>query len=161
MFDNSEDKSLESAKKRSLKILGSRQMSSSGMERRLVEKGESEENAQKTVQWLEKIGAINDKLYAESICNYYSKKGYGITKIKDELYKRAIGKDLWDEAISTIEGAEVNDAALQFLHKKLRGSDDKADIRRATAALCRRGFSYEDAKTAISEYLENLETPGQ
>ena len=48
-------------------------------------------------------------------------------------------------------------AAYDFLNKKLRGSRDKADLRRATDALCRRGFSYEEAKTAINRYLELVE----
>jgi len=157
MFDSDGDKALEGAKKRSLKILGSRQMSSSRMEKRLIEKGETEENARAAVLWLEKIGAINDKLYAESICSYYSKKGYGLTRIKDELYKRGIDRDLWDEATCTIEKEDTNDAALKFLHKRLRGSSDRQELRRAAEALCRRGFGYDDAKKAINEYLENLE----
>ena len=158
MFDSNEDKSLEATKKRSLKILGSRQMSSNHMKKRLIEKGEPEENAHETVLWLERIGAINDTAYAQTICSYYSEKGYGLTRIKDELYKRGIDRELWDDAIASIEEAVTNGAAMQFLNKKLRGSDDKDDIRRAADALCRRGFSYEDAKKAVAEYLENLET---
>jgi len=161
-FDHDEEKpvgekSLESTKKRSLKILGSRQMSASDMKKRLIEKGESEENANETVLWLEKIGGINDKDFAEAICLHYSKKGYGAVRIKEELYRRKIEKYLWDDALALICQDETNDAAMQFLHKKLRGSDDKDDIRRAANALCRRGFSYEDAKKAVSEYFDNLE----
>jgi len=152
-----DDIKLDSTKKRALKILGSRQLSAGDMERRLISKGETEENARLAVAWLEKLGAIDDIRYAESICKHYSAKGYGLARVKDELFKRGIPKDLWDEALSAVEEAEMDDAAVEFLRKKLRGSVDKDDIRRATDALCRRGYSYEDARVAVKRYIEDAD----
>ncbi|MCL2391298.1 MAG: recombination regulator RecX [Oscillospiraceae bacterium] len=154
MFENDENPALEKCKRRSLKILGNRQMSSAEMGKRLLQKGESEDNAQKTVMWLERIGAINDTDFAEAICLHYFKKGYGLSRIKDELYRRGIERELWDAALATIETEEPNDAAVDFIKKKLRGSTDKDDIRRATDALCRRGFGYEEARQAVARYIE-------
>jgi len=143
-----------SSKARALRILGSRSLSAKDMERRLISKGESAETAQITVGWLEKIGAIDDEEYAASIVSHYSAKGYGIARIRDELFRRGISRDLWDKALSGIENME--EAADEFLEKKLKGSNDKDDLRRATDALCRRGFSYEEARSAVKRYLENL-----
>jgi len=157
MFDSDNGKSLESAKRRALKILGSRQMSAEDMYKRLISKGETEEDAAETVSWLERMGAIDDVRYAESICLHYSGKGYGLTRIKDELFKRGIPRQLWDEALTAVEETEMDDAAVEFLHKKLRGSVEKDDIRRATDALCRRGYSYEDARMAVKRYIEDIE----
>jgi len=146
---------LSSSKARAMRILGNRNYSALEMERRLVGKGETQETACKTVEWLENIGAINDEEFAEMIVRQYCAKGYGISRIRDELYRRGIPREMWDEALSGAES--MDDIAYDFIVSKLRGSRDKVDLRRATDALCRRGFSYEEARTTVSRYLENLE----
>ena len=147
--------SIEETKKRALRMLGKRSFSEQEMQKRLVEKGESSENAEETVRWLVELGYINDFDYATLIVRHYSGKGYGVTRIKDELYKRGIPRDFWDEKLAELDDSELNDTALGFLQKKLRGSTDKDDIRRASDALVRRGYSYNDAKTAVNRYLEH------
>ena len=149
---------------RAMRILGNRQMSSQSMERRLISKGEPEEAARETVQWLEDMGALSDADYAAEIVRYYSSKGYGLARIKDELYRRGIPRDLWDDALAYQTGAETDEAVSQFLEKKLRGYHGdtdpalwKKELRRAAEALCRRGFSYEEARTAVNKYLESIE----
>jgi len=145
---------LDEVKKRALKILGSRNFSEKEMIKRLTSKGESQEDAEEAVRWLARLGYIDDSGYATLIVRHYVAKGYGEARIRDELYKRGIPRDLWDEKIAEADGAETGDAALEFLKKKLRGSTDKNDLRRASAALVRRGFSFDDARAAINRYLE-------
>ena len=147
---------LESTKKRALKILGNRSFSEHEMFKRLTGKGETDENASEAVRWLVELGYINDSDYARLIVRHYSSKGYGVTRIRDELYKRGIPRDLWDEMLDEVNEDEMDDAALGFLVKKLRGSEDKDDIRRASDALVRRGFSYEDARAAVNRYLAKV-----
>jgi len=150
-----EELELSSSKARAMRILGSRNYSTSEMERRLVSKGETSETAKETVQWLEGIGALNDGEYAAAIVQSYNAKGYGLARIKDELYRRGIPREMWDDALSSL--GDMNDAAYDFIGKKLGGSRDKTDIRRATDALCRRGFSYEEARSIVIRYLESIE----
>jgi len=145
---------LESTKKRALKILGNRSFSEKEMLKRLTSKGETEENATEAVQWLVELGYINDSAYATLIVRHYAAKGYGVARVKDELYKRGIPRDMWDEKLEELSEEEMDDAAFEFLKKKLRGSDDKDDLRRASDALVRRGFSYDDAKAAVKKYLQ-------
>jgi len=147
---------IESTKKRALKILGSRNFSEKEMVKRLTGKGESQEDAEEAVRWLVELGYINDSDYATLIVRHYSLKGYGEARIRDELYKRGILRDLWDEKLAGLDDEEMEDTALAFLQKKLRGSDDKDDLRRASDALVRRGFSFDDARAAINRYLESL-----
>jgi len=147
---------LSSSKARAMRILGSRNFSSGEMERRLVSKGESQDTARKTVQWLEDIGAVNDAEYAAAITQSYCAKGYGLARIKDELYRRGIPRELWDDALSGLDNAD-DSAVYSFLEKKLGGSRDRSDIRRATNALCARGFSYEQARSVVGRYLESIE----
>ena len=145
---------MESTKKRALKILGSRTFSEQEMLKRLTSKGETEENAAEAVEWLVELGYINDPDYATLIVRHYAAKGYGVTRIRDELYKRGIPRDLWDEKLEEIDEDEMDDAALEFLKKRLKGSDDKDDLRRASDALIRRGFSFDDARAAVNKYLQ-------
>ncbi|MCL2627453.1 MAG: recombination regulator RecX [Oscillospiraceae bacterium] len=149
--------SLEKTKKRALKILGSRNFSEQEMIKRLTSKGETPEDAETAVKWLVGLGYIDDSNYATLIVNHYAARGYGEARIRDELYKRGIPRLMWDEKIAELENADLNDPAFSFLEKKLRGSDDKDDLRRAKDALIRRGFSYEEAAAAIGRYLEALE----
>ena len=145
---------LESTKKRALRILGNRNYSEKEMHKRLKDKGEAEEDAAETVRWLVELGYIDDSNYATLIVSHYIQKGYGESRVKDELFKRGIPRDLWDEKLSVLNESQTSDAAFEFLSKKLRGSEDKDDLRRATDALVRRGFSYDDARAAVSRYIE-------
>ncbi len=68
---------------------------------------------------MEELGFLNDAAYAAQVVRYYSAKGYGERKLRDELYRRGIPRELWDEAL---EGAEDPSAAIEeFLRKKLEG----------------------------------------
>jgi len=153
-----EDLKLSSSRARAIRMLGSRNLSAREIERRLIGKGESAETAHSTVEWLDDIGAINDTEYAAAIVKHYSGKGYGAARIRDELFRRGIPRDLWDDALAGLDNME--DAAYGFLEKKLRGSCDPDDLRRATDSLCRRGFRYEEAKDTVRRYVANREDSG-
>ena len=148
---------LSSAKASALRILGSRSLSAHDMERRLTGKGVSAETAGAVVGWLVGCGMINDTEFAAEIVSHYSAKGYGPMRIKDELYKRGVPREVSAEAMSSLDEAANGDAAFEFARKKLDGSTDKADVHNVINALCRRGFSYEDARIAVREYLESAE----
>ena len=152
-----EEIELNTTKARAIRALGSSNLSAGEMKRRLVRRGASTEASQKAVDWLEDIGLINDSEYAVMIAKHYSGKGYGIARIKDEFYKRGISRDLWDETLDAVS-LNSSEAAIIFLHKKLRGSVEFDELNRARDALFRRGFSYEEAKAAIREYTESADS---
>lgn len=144
------------SKARALRILGSRNISARELERRLASKGDSAETAKKTAEWLEETGLINDAEYAASIVTYYTDKGYGTARIRDELFRRGIPREISDEVIGDI--SPNDEATFKYLEKRLRGSRDKADLRNAASALYRRGFSYEEARAAVNKYLEHIDS---
>ena len=151
---------LNAAKTSALRTLGSRSISTRDIERRLVSKGSSVNTAQQTVEWLEQVGIVNDEELAASIVKHYTKKGYGPAKIKDELYRRGIPREMIDDAMNSLDGK--NEAAVEYIEKKLMGSIDKDELQSVTKALYRRGFSYETARDAVRQYLELIdetETP--
>ena len=82
----------------------------------------------------------------------YARKGYGKRKIRDELYRRGIPRELWDEALSQIEEEDNTSAIDAFLEKKLKGSHDPKDVKRASDALARRGFSWSEISDGLRRY---------
>jgi regulatory protein len=148
-----------SAKARALRILGQRTMSCKEMKDRLIQKGESEETAQDTTDWLVRIGAVNDEEYAALIVRHYISKGYGKMRINDELYRRGIKKELWEDALRACQ--ETDDGAYDYLASKLKDTKpDKAALKRVTDALYRRGFSWDEIKSATARYNDELGMSG-
>lgn len=144
---------LSSAKARALRILGKRNMSRREITERLIHKGESAETAEETADWLVSIGAVNDAEYASLIVRHYTSRGYGKMRVQDVLYRRGIDKELWEDALRGLP--ETDDRVYDLLVTKLRGSaPDQAALKRVTDALYRRGFTWDEIKSAIEKYKE-------
>lgn len=140
-----------SAKARALRILGQRSMSRRQITERLIQKGETADAAEATADWLDTIGAVNDPEYAASIVRHYAARGYGKMRITDELYRRGIDKELWDEALCQLP--DMEEKAYDFLISKLKGTQpDPKAFKRATDAMYRRGFSWDEIKSATTRY---------
>lgn len=140
---------LSSAKARGARILGERPLSRRELIRRLIEKGECESDAEAAADWLTEIGALNEREYACSIVRHYSARGYGIQKLRQELQRRGIPREYWDEALE--EQADTEDQIATFLSRKLRGQvDDPKQLKRAADALLRRGFRWDEIRAGLS-----------
>lgn len=100
---------------------------------------------------MEELGLLNDGEYAAQVARIYAAKGYGPRKIRDELYRRGVPREHWDAAL---EGLDDPAAALDaLLEKQLRGWDgDPKALKRASDALARRGFEWEDVSAALRRY---------
>ena len=108
-----------------------------------------EEDACAAADWLEEIGALDDLRYAKSVVRHYAGLRYGPAKMRDELYRRGVPRELWDEAIAS-ECSESTEAIDAYIRSRLRAAplDDKMR-RRLCDALRRRGFQWEDIKSAL------------
>lgn len=110
------------------------------------------EQAEAVADRLTHLGLLNDQEYARTVVRHYAAKGYGPRKIRDELYRRGVPRELWEEALAQIEdNSEAIDA---FLEKKLKGSRDPKDMKKASDALARRGYGWEDISEALERYKE-------
>lgn len=144
------------AKSRALRILGKRSMSRREISDRLVRKGESEETAAETADWLERIGAVNDADFAALIVKHYAHRGYGSARIRDELYRRGIPRELWEDALLQLPASD--DSVNALLSAKLAGrKPDRAALKKATDALYRRGYSWDEIKSAVERYNDGLD----
>lgn len=145
------------ARRRAANILSARPLSRAELEKRLVEKGETPAHAAQACDELERLGYLNDGEYAKMLAQYYVNRGYGPRKIRDELYRRGVPRELWDGALAGLE--ENTDALDRFVASKLSRieSPDHKDIKRVTDALARRGYSWGDISAALRRYTDSMD----
>jgi len=138
------------AKARALRIINARPMSREELRKRLVEKGETPENAEECAEWLCQMGLINDTEYAGSVVRHYAAKGYGASRIKQELRRHGVSRELWDEAMSQMP--EQDEYLARFLRSRLSDPGDRAQVKKVSDALFRRGYSWDQIKHALNEF---------
>lgn len=145
-----------SAKVTAANMIGSRALSKKELTRRLVKKGNDEADAQAAADWLEDIGAVDDAGYAAALVRHYGGKGYGPQRVREELRRRGVDREKWDEALEELpEAAEILD---ELIRKKCRGDlSDPKEKKRVSDALMRRGFAWNDIKAAMGRYTEMQE----
>lgn len=147
--------SLASCKERAVRILTASGLSKKELQKRLVQKGESEEDAEAAVAWLEELHLIDDLETAKQLVRSASMRGYGAARAKSILYEKGIPKELWDEALAEL--SEMDAAVDTFLRRKLDGRTlDAKQIKKTVDALLRRGHSYHDIQAGLRRYEASL-----
>lgn len=147
--------SLASCKERAVRILTASGLSKKELRKRLVQKGESEEDAEAAVAWLEELHLIDDLETAKQLVRSACLRGYGAARAKSILYEKGIPKELWDEALEELP--EMDDAIDTFLRRKLDGRTlDAKQIKKTVDALLRRGHSYHDIQAGLRRYEASL-----
>jgi len=138
------------SKARALRIINARPMSREELRKRLIEKGETPDNAEACAEWLCQMGLINDTEYAGSVVRHYAAKGYGASRIKQELRRHGVSRELWDEAMSQMP--EQDEYLARFLRSRLTDPGDRAQVKKVSDALFRRGYSWDQIKHALNEF---------
>ena len=135
-------------KRRGANMAAGRMLSKKELTSRLTRKGALPEDAADTADWLEELGAVDDAAYAGAIARHYGAMGCGAGRVRQELHRRGVPKELWDEALAQLPPPE--EAIRKFLRTKLRGRPlTPEDSRRMAAALQRRGFSWQDIQAPL------------
>ena len=149
-----------SAKERAVRIVSSSAVTKKELRHRLVQKGETEEHADEAVKWLSELHLLDDRQTAAQIVRNGAARGYGAARIRQMLYEKRVPRELWDEALEQLPSQD--DAIDTFLQRRFRGqTPDRAEIKRATDALLRRGHSWEDIRRALSRYTSEEEFFGE
>ncbi len=147
--------SLASCKERAVRILTASGLSKKELQKRLVQKGESEEDAEAAVAWLEELHLIDDLETAKQLVRSACLRGYGAARAKSILYEKGIPKELWDEALEELP--EMDGAIDTFLRRKLDDRTlDAKQIKKTVDALLRRGHSYHDIQAGLRRYEASL-----
>ena len=131
-------------------LLSRRQYSMKELHDRLVKKGLGEDIAAYCVRHMTENGLMDDGSYASAVARHYTAKGYGAGRIRSELSKRGVSRELWDESLEDIPAN--TDKVDRFIAVRLKDPDDPNQVRRVIAALQRRGFSYTEIREALSRF---------
>ena len=142
------------ARNRAMELLSRRPMSEKELIDKLIRKGEDEETAADCARWLRENGFLDDESYAAAVARHYAAKGYGPGRVRAELSRRGVDRELWD---GTIEAMPENTEKLdRFIAARLTDPEDRDQIRKVSAALYRRGYSWEEIRSALRRF--NAET---
>ena len=146
----------EETRKKALALLDRRDYGSEELCAKLIEKGAEPDEARAAVRYMIRVGFIDDERYAAMVARHYAAKGYGAGRVREELRRRKLDRELWDAALAELpEPDETVDA---LLRAKLRGkAADRDTVRKAGAALVRRGFTWEAVRAATDRYLAEME----
>ena len=104
----------------------------------------------------EELGLLNDEEYARTVARHYSARGFGIRRIRDELYRRGVPRQFWDGALSELE--TDGDGLDELVRKKLRGAEPtRENLKKVSDHLARRGFGWGEIELALGRYENEWE----
>lgn len=138
------------------RLASGRMMSRKELTERLDRKGIAPDTAAEAVDWLESLGAVDDAAYAGAVARHYAAGGYGPGRVRQELQKRGIPRELWDSALAQLPDSAA--AIDKFLQSKLKGkTPDRTTLKKLSDALLRRGFSWNDIRPALNRLGEEID----
>lgn len=138
------------AREKALELISRRPMSRKELMDKLTSKGEAEDTAEYCAGWLEENGFIDEERYAAQIARHYAAKGYGAGRVRAELSRRGLNRELWDEAMAAMPTGD--DKLDRFIAARLKDPEDRDEIRKVSSALYRRGYSWEQIRSALARY---------
>lgn len=105
-------------------------------------------------QEMEQLRLIDDTSFAQKLAfELFNKRLYPEKRVRHELFKRGIQSELVDQVISQL-APEPQWQIRKLIEKKYSNRlGSKKDIERTAAALSRCGFSYDDIKAVLGEYI--------
>lgn len=134
-------------REKALEYVSQRQMSAKELLRKLREKGADEDTADYCVRWIMERGLLDEQGYAAAIVRHYAAKGYGEGRVRQELLRRGVPRELWDDALGQMpeDTAKID----RLVAAKLRDAQDRDAVRKLSAVLYRRGYSGEEIRAAL------------
>ncbi len=142
-------------RERAVRAIAASALSERELEKRLVQKGASADDAKQTVDWLHELHLTDDGETARQLALSAANRGYGAARIKSILYEKGIPREFWDDALAALPAPDG--AIDKFLRMRLDGreADDKT-VKKTVDALLRRGHSWRDIDAGLRRYREGL-----
>lgn len=115
------------------------------------------EQAESVADRLTELGLLNDGEYARTVARHYAAKGYGPRKLRDELYRRGVPREFWEDALAV---TETEDSQIDRLaRQKLRGAEPtRENLKKVSDYLARRGYGWEEISSALERIREEYDT---
>ncbi|MBQ5334322.1 MAG: RecX family transcriptional regulator [Oscillospiraceae bacterium] len=118
----------------------------------------------RALERLLRLGLLNDARYAEQLARQYIEgKQYGLRRAAYEMRHRGLSQTDIDDALQPYDDPErISEQLITLLQKKyaryLTDPDDRKMTEKVTAALVRRGFTYQQIRFALEDYYAAQDT---
>lgn len=141
---------------KAVELLSRRDHSKGELLTKLRQKGFSE-GAEEAVEKLEEYGYVDDYRFAKMFSGELARlKKYGKSRIKQELYKKGVSRDIIDSVLEEIEFD--SESLVSVIEKKyFRNLDSVKGVKKTVNALLRMGYSYSEIKEALNVVKIKLE----
>ncbi len=114
------------------------------------------ERAEGVADRLTELGLLNDEEYGRMVVRHYAAKGYGPRKLRDELYRRGVPREYWEEALE--EREPDGDQVLALVRQKLREAEPtRENLKKVSDYLARRGYGWDEISSALDRLREESE----
>lgn len=143
------------AREKALLLLSRRPLSCRELRDKLLQKGEEEAVADDCVDWLREQGYLDDARYAGQVARHYAGKNCGAGRIREELRRRGIDRELWDAALGELPAPD--EKLRRFLAVRLKNPSDRDEVRRVSNALFRRGYDWEQIRAALRDFSDSID----
>lgn len=141
-------------RERALEMLSRRAMSRAELVKKLIDKGIDEDTAEYCGAWMEEHSLIDDESYAATVARHYAGKGYGAGRVRAELARRGIPRELWDSALDAMP--QNDDKIDKFISSRLHDINDRDEVRKLSQALFRRGYSWDEIREALERHKADI-----
>ena len=142
-------------KGKALEILSRRPLSAKELNDKLIQKGADPKSASACVRWLLDQRLLDDESYAAAVARHYAARGYGPGRIRQELSRRGVPRDYWDEALG--QRPDNTEKIDKLIAARLHDPEDRDEVRKVTAALFRRGFGWDEIRAALARFSAEAE----
>lgn len=146
-------------KNSALKILERNYKTEKQMRDKLFQKQYDGNTVAKVIDFLKKYKFVDDDKFVEM---YIKEKinSQGKNKIKYDLIKKGIDKELLDEKLSLVDSSFQENTAFNIARKKyetiIKSEKDRNKVyRKLGSYLLRKGYSWEDVKKVLNRIMEN------
>ncbi len=141
------------AKEKALRLLERRAHSEAEIVRKLSE-NYPKEVSKAVAERLSEIGLINDLEFSRVFSReLFERKNFGVSRIKTELFKRGIKRDIIDEVLEEYSEASGVEKIVSLIERRKLDLTDEKVRRRAFARFMREGYSSDDIKCAFEANL--------
>jgi regulatory protein len=143
------------AREAAVSYLGAQARTAAEVRRSLRRRGFDDGVADEVVEWARGLGYLDDGEYARAYVRArFSGRGHGPTRVRAELARRGVDRELVDRAIDEALGeVDLAEAAVAAARPRWRALAGEADVRRRRQKtlefLVRRGFDYDAAREAV------------
>jgi len=141
---------------KAMDLLAFRAHSRAELERKLLERGYTEDEVCDAVKRLINAHLLDDKAYAERQTELMIQgKGFAPRRIMQELRRRGVDGDTIAAAIDAVEDYDPLETISAMLERKFaRNLNTEQGRRRTVNALVRMGYGWSDIRRAMSNFKE-------